>query len=414
MTSVLEEASRSTSPAIPLRPEVSFPIDPQLSELPGLFDSDWIWRAYCREFGRPKVDPKDIRIRQFAHRVGRTALVSYEMEWDADTYLPLQHFYAYLERSRPIELSRFPHDRRLPGLPDASHPDTALALLNRHVLPFRERRAAVDVIRYRAMNRAVLRHRAGRAKFYARVMRPDAVVPLLRAHDLMAQSGFVAPRLAGHWAEGGVVWFSEIPGKNLRQQIRRDKAPEPSLLLDGLQTLWDTPPDPGTNPSFNLAGAYERAKSSIGQNVQDDETSLRELNGARQLLDPFVHSWRPTGIAHNDFYDDQMLVFDDGRIAVVDFEEAGLGDPLLDIGNFLAHLNWAGAFGSERRAGRFAAYHTSFREAALERFGWSEPELAYREAICLFRLCTNTIRRAREDWSHRLRDGLRLVNETLG
>ena len=36
------------------------------------------------------------------------------------------------------------------------------------------------------------------------------------------------------------------------------------------------------------------------------------------------------------------------------------------------------------------------------------------QAVCLFRICTNTIRRPQGDWRSRLEAGLSLVNETLG
>ena len=52
--------------------------------------------------------------------------------------------------------------------------------------------------------------------------------------------------------------------------------------------------------------------------------------------------------------------------------------------------------------------------AALERFRWSERELALREAACLFRICTYVIRHPQPDWRGKLETGLSLVNETLG
>ena len=404
----------SSPAAVSLYPEVAFPEDPGLDDLPRLFDAEWVWRAYLRQFGRPDPDPHRIRIRQFAHSLGRVALVSYEMEWQADEYIPSQHLAIRVERGKPVELFRYPEDSRLPGLGQAAHPESALELLNRYVLAMRARRAGVELIRYRPASRAVLRHSVGRARFYARVMRPDAVTPLLATRELIGQSGFVLPRLAGYWAEGGVAWLSEIPGRNLRQGILAGKLTDPSVLLDGLQALWSAPHVPDGARPFNLSGAYRRAKRSFIHNVRDDGAALRSLNDAARSLDPFVRSWRPVGPAHNDFYDDQMLVLRDGRIALVDFEEAGPGDPMLDVGNFLAHLGWASHFGRKRRADGSGAYYRLFREAALDRLRWSEKDLAFREAVCLFRICTNTIRRPQEDWHGRLEAGLSLVNETLG
>ncbi len=405
-----------TSPTvIPLYPEVSFPEDPDLPDLPKLFDSDWIWHTYCRQYGKPRTDPHRIRIRQFAHSLGRVALVSYEMEWPGDEFIPSQLLAIRAERGKPVELFRYPDDSRLPGLKQAAHPESALELLNNHVFAVRARRPRVELIRYRPASRAVLRHSVSGVRFYARVMRPRGVAPLLTAQGIIGQSGFVSPRIAGHWAAGGIVWMSEIPGKNMRQSIQSGKPPDANPILDGLQTLWNTPKIPDGARPFNLAAAYRRAKRTFTHQVRDGSAASRSLNDAARALDPFVKSWRPTGVAHNDFYDDQMLVLSDGRIALVDFEEAGPGEPMLDVGNFLAHLRWASSFARRRRTrdGSSECYKL-FRPAAIERFKWSEKDLAMCEAVCLFRICTNTIRRPRADWRNRLQAGLSLVNETLG
>lgn len=381
--------------------------------MPRLFDAEWVWGSYLERFGEPGTDPHRIRIRQFAHSLGRVALVSYEVEWRPDEYLPSEHLAIRFERDRPAELFRYPDDHRLPGLSEVAQPESTLGLLNRHVLAMRARRARVELIRYRPASRAVLRHSVGRTRFYARVMRPDAVTPLLTAQELVEQSEFVLPRLAGYWADGGVVWFSQIPGRNLRELIQSGDLPDPTLLLNCLQTLWNVSHVPEGTRAFNLAGAYRRAKRSFIHNVRDDGETQGSLRTAIGSLDPFVRSWRPTGLAHNDFYDDQMLLLRDGRIALVDFEEAGPGDPMLDVGNFLAHLRWSSRFGSEKGREGSGACHQVLRQAALERFRWTERELAYREAVCLFRICTNTIRRPRGDWHSRLRAGISLVNEIL-
>ena len=275
------------------------------------------------------------------------------------------------------------------------------------------RRVGVQVVRYRPGSRAVLRHKVDRVRFFVRVMRPAAVPPLLRAAELVGDSGFAAPRIAGHWQRGGTVWLSEIPGKNLREQIRRGGQPDPAVLLDGLETLWDAPPPADGGQSFDLPGAYRRARRAIAYALRGNKEALAHLRAVLRSLDPFIESWQPSGMAHNDFYDDQMLLLPDGRVALVDFEEIAMGDPLLDVGNFLAHLRWGVHFGSEGSADARSAYHGAFRHAALDRFGWSERELALREAACVFRVCTNVVRYPQPDWQERLRSGLSLVGQTL-
>jgi hypothetical protein len=46
---------------------------------------------------------------------------------------------------------------------------------------------------------------------------------------------------------------------------------------------------------------------------------------------------KPVGI-HRDFYPDQVLIRPDGRLYLLDFDLYCMGDPALDIGNFMAHL----------------------------------------------------------------------------
>ncbi|MCY4560438.1 MAG: phosphotransferase [Chloroflexi bacterium] len=403
-----------TQPVASLYPEVDFPEDPGLGELPKLFDPNWIWETFCQRFEGPDTDPDRFRIRQFSHTLGRSAIISYEVEWDPEDYLPSQHFTVSIHRDKPIEVFQFPDDPLLPGLKEASDPETALRLLNRHVLPVGARRARVEVIRYRYGSRAVLRHSVSRARFYARVMRSDATAPLLAAREPIGRSSFVLPRLAGYWSEGSVMWMPEMPGKNLRRHIRRGNMPDPAPLLDGLETLWAQSATPDVGQPFDLATAYGRAKRAIRHKVHCGETAFQSLDEATRTLDPFVKAWQPIALAHNDFYDDQLLVLPDGRMAVVDFEETGPGDPLLDVGNFLAHLRWRSCLGRQRDNDASAAYHDLLRHAALRQFGWNPGELAQREAVCLFRICTNIIRHPQSDWRDKLEAGLALVNETLG
>ena len=87
---------------------------------------------------------------------------------------------------------------------------------------------------------------------------------------------------------------------------------------------------------------------------------------------------------------------------------------MLDIGNYLAHLKWASTFRQNRKTDASTVYHQKLRAAALARFQWDPEELNLREAICLFRLTTNTIRRLSSDWRERTAQAMRLVVERLG
>ncbi len=391
-----------------------FPADPKLPDLPVLFDPQWVWDECRAQLPAAYGEPLRIRIRHFIHSIGSSATVSYELTWREDDYLPPEQFVATLGRSAALTVSRFPQDQRLPGLAPAARPDSALQLVNEHVLAVPARRARVQLIRYRPTYRAVLRHSIGKVKLYARVVRQADFAPFLAAYERSRESGFIVPELTGCWAEGGVLWLAEVKGRNLRDLIRKGKAPNPERLLARLEQLWQGRVDREQVPAFDLSRAYRRALRSFRHNLRDFDDAAPVLNHIVDALDPFVRDWRPSCMAHNDFYDDQMLQLRDGRIALVDFEEIAPGDPMLDIGNFLAHLRWSAQFARRPRADNCRRYYDSLRDAALARFGWDSRSLAYREAVCLFRVCTNAIRHPKEDWRDKLGAGLRLVAEGLG
>ena len=400
--------------AIPHFEAPAFPADPKLPDLPKLFDSQWVWHHCQAQLPAGHGDPRRLRIHHFIHNIGSSATVSYEIFWPEDRYLPAEYFVATTRRDGTLRVNRYPQDERLPGLACAARSDEALRLVNEHVLTVPGRRARVQLIRYRPTYRAVLRHIVGKVRLYARVVRPADFEPFLAAYERSRRSGFAVPRLAGYWAECGVMWLAEVHGRNLRMLVRRGKGPDPDRLLARIEHLWGLPLDTNQARPFDLRRAYRRAMRSFRHNLRDHDDAAQTLSYIAAALDPFVQSWRPSSMAHNDFYDDQMLQLRDGNIALVDFEDIAPGDPMLDIGNFLAHLRWSAQFSRRPRAGHCRRYHEALRGMALERFGWDSRSLALREAVCLFRVCTNAIRHPRADWRERASAGLALVAERLG
>jgi aminoglycoside phosphotransferase (APT) family kinase protein len=243
-------------------------------------------------------------------------------------------------------------------------------------------------------------------------MTPRRVARLVAAGELAGSSGFVLPRLAGCWEEGGVVWLAGTPGEPVRSLVRAGRGPAPEALLDGLAPLWSAPlPSNGGRP-FAAAAAFEWARRVLGQVVTGEEDRA-SLDRAVSGLESFVASWRPSALAHNDFYDDQLVLLPDGRLALVDFEETGPGDPLLDVGNLLAHLRWMAHFARPPESDACAAYRDAVRRAALDRFGWHADDLALREAFALFRLATTPLRQPNPGWPQQIGRGLGLAIDAL-
>ena len=181
------------------------------------------------------------------------------------------------------------------------------------------------------------------------------------------------------------------------------------MILDRLAQLWSAPVPEDVRPR-SLERGFHNSQSVLSQLFSEPEAKDM-LRRVVETLGPFVEAWQPTALAHNDFYDDQMLYTPDtGRLALVDFEETAPGDPLLDVGVMLAHLRRSVRFGGPESC---EIYRREFRAAALERFGWDQRELNLREAYSLFGLSANAFHSLHSNWYESLETGLSLAAEAL-
>lgn len=395
------------------------PADPQLPALPSLFQGEAVWEFLRSAYPELDDPPHRLKATQFIYRPGRRALVTYTATWQALEGSREERFaLSTAARSpEPVRCFRFPEDPELPGLPVVASALEAYRLLPQFV-PLHPRFLEIAVVKYRPTSRAVLRYtvRWRRARSepvtlsLARVMRPDRVDGLLAARELAAHSGFRLPRLLGCWSEGGAVWLEHLPGSPLRDLIAQGAAPDPGVVLQPLTLLWSAPAAAALPAARNLHRTFRWTAAFLAQ-VLEEATARQQLQAVVAALGPFAEAWRPTALAHNDFHDDQLLLAPSGDVSLVDFEEVGPGDPLLDVGNLLAHLRWVAAFAKE--PGPYVRYRQRFRQAALRRFSWREHELNRREAFALFRLATNPVRKLRRDWPRAAEKGLGLALETL-
>jgi hypothetical protein len=402
------------APPTPKSEPAPLPRDEALPGLLHVLDTEWALKRHIEGFGRSEEPFDAIRPVQLIYRPGRRAIVAYVAERRWDDWLIEERFAIELHADRADRIFRYPDDPYLPGLAPAANAAEAQSLISKHT-PLRPQRLSVELVRYRPGGRAVLRHvagwRGGQAQelsLYARVMAPQRVQRLVAAAAVSEHSGLTLPRIAGCWEEGGITWLTEVPGETLRSRVRAGTPPNPEAVLEPLAQLWATPPDESIS-GFDLPASFEWTERLLSIILTDKpDHTLRQVAAH---LRPFADSWHATAIAHNDFYDDQVVVTPSGALALVDFEEAGPGDPLLDVGNLLAHLRWMSRAGREDDP--CTNYRESFSEAALARFGWAPRDLALREAFGLFRLSTNPFRQLRRDWPGAVQRGLKLALQAL-
>ncbi|MPZ23412.1 MAG: phosphotransferase [Dehalococcoidia bacterium] len=383
------------------------PVDGGLPSLSDLFDSDWVWQRYVDKFGEPEETPGHLRISQFDYHPQARAVVSYVAERAWDDFVIEEPFAIRIKPGAAPRVFRYPADPYLPGLAPASTGPEAHALIARHV-GMRPIRVQVETVRYRSARRGVLRHRVydGRgneATLFARVMQPARLPAFMATGVAAARSPFLTPRLVGASEDLGIVWMTAIPGETVRRAIQEFRAPPVDGLLTGLAGIWALDA-PETRP-LDVRAGFESGRRLFAQMLGESPASAA-AGEAEARLEDFVESWLPTANAHNDFYDDQVIVTPEGEVALVDFEEIGPGDPMMDVANLSAHLSWISRFGDNRAT---AAYRREVREAALRRFRWDPHELTVREAYCIYRLSTNAVRHLRPGWKEETEKGLRLA-----
>lgn len=259
-----------------------------------------------------------------------------------------------------------PNDRALRALPqvvDLSRLKRLLASLPVFAdagQRIREKRSSLEVLRYKPEQRLVARAHLSLVDALDEVRTHDAIVRLFaddRGRALAetvaawraAGAADVLPEPLGALSDGHVHVESAVPGDTLRQAIR-DGAIAPARLAQALTTLHAARPSLTTRRTSHarLALVQDILTTLATFSVPDTDAIARRL-AARCPAE------RTDTPVHGDLHARQVLVHE-GTPVFVDFERAAMGDPLDDVGNLLAHLEWEHAtMGAEgANAGPFA------------------------------------------------------------
>lgn len=103
---------------------------------------------------------------------------------------------------------------------------------------------------------------------------------------------------------------------------------------------------------------------------------------------------------HGDFYAKQVLL-DGGELGVVDWDEAGLGEPASDVGNFIAHLErhaLAGRMPADRVGAAGEALRVGFESASGRSIA---DRVTVHTAAQLLAMATHPFRGRERDWPDR-------------
>src|SRR5581483_1898517 len=319
----------------------------------------------------------------------------------------------------------FPDDPALPGLPAAADPDGRL--VRRRLRP-RPAEVAVEPLHYRPRHRAVLRYRLpGRRALFAKVLTPGRARRLLGLADKLRRAlpdpGLRLAVPGGTLAPGALL-LPALPGPSLRDLLLGGgPLPPPEVMA----ALSDRLHDLGS-AAFAAGGtATGTASAGTGRRRVDAATALAAARIVARLLPgegatagrlaEAVIAWSETDdppddrIVHGDLYENQVLV-DGDVLGLLDLDDLGPGDPLLDAANFTAHLLLLARSGAA--AGSLIhRYRQELATAFIRRLDADPAALAWREAYCLLRLVSGPFRVLHPDWPRRMAGRLTLATEAL-
>jgi hypothetical protein len=160
------------------------------------------------------------------------------------------------------------------------------------------------------------------------------------------------------------------------------------------------------DPSTALGAAQLVARLLPGEGCAAGRVAEAVIGWAEESEPP--DEWT----VHGDLYENQVLV-DEESLGLIDLDDIGPGDPLLDAANFSAHLVVLGTSGSSPAGARILGYREELRAAFCRQLDADPAALSWREAYCLLRLVSGPFRVLHPDWPRRMVDRLALATEAL-
>lgn len=156
-----------------------------------------------------------------------------------------------------------------------------------------------------------------------------------RSKQTKTQAGLVVPEpLAWHSASES-VWVGELPGAPLDLSVSDFQLKEIGRTLAALHRVRLKP----APRSFTPPGLELHRKIPLLTALRPDlHARLHDFTSRVVRLDPSTSGNLAT--LHGDLHPRNIIVLPDGRIGLIDFDNLGCGDPLLDLGSLAAYLHY--------------------------------------------------------------------------
>ena len=248
-----------------------------------------------------------------------------------------------------IRLHRFPHDARLPALRKLCTPDERADLLRRLVPDLPELwQGTITPLHYKPERRLVARldgdGMTAALKFYTADAFEQASAA---AKHFSALEELRIPQRLGRSRRHGALALSWVQGRTLSRHLTHPAGQEMPQDLPmhavGAALARIHAQEPTDLASFTAqdqiaaVAAAAEAVTVTAPWLAELAAELAYTVAARLRADDARHGHRGCAI-HGDFSPDQILIGDDGSVAVLDFDNAALGHPATDLGSFAAAL----------------------------------------------------------------------------
>ena len=290
-----------------------------------------------------------------------------------------------------VEVS--PLDSRLPALVRAASARKVARFLGDRV-PASLARSSVETLRHKPGRKALLRFVMPCEQVYLKVYADSASSRRFALARAVAACGVPTATAVADIAQLGAVAYAEAPGERLADIARSEQYR--LWLRPAAEALWTfhsrAPLHGRASPKRYPVAAAGRAIDSLLPTLRGGGARLAAQIEKRLT----VYDATPV-LTHGDFYDDQILVAPE-QVIILDLDEARPGHPLVDVGNFLAHLSVR-----SDESGRAA-----FLEACAD-VGFDLTGVVAFEAAALLALAVRPFRNLEPTWPERVEELIELA-----
>ena len=245
--------------------------------------------------------------------------------------------------------------------------------------------------------------------------RVAATLRELEAGDYTERCGARAPRVVSYDPGLRLLLATFEPGEPVVSQLDGDWRVIVPAVARALAALHALPaPDWGNAMPAEIVADLRRRVDALFDWLPDQADALRSTLASLERRAAALPA--PTALTHGDFGAGQLL-WERGRLVVLDFDKCGRGDPALDLGNFTAQLR--------RRAllDGLAAPVETMRDLLLDVYAHEAGDaddrddlaarVAWYEQIVLLRRVHFFARQGTDEWRERALQLFHLLTEPL-